>query len=54
MFISKKDLDNLESKLRAEFEEKFNGIIKEWNNHLEQTLRNWELKPRQKSKKVVD
>jgi len=54
MFISKKDLENLEGKLRAEFEEKFNGKIIEWSNHLEETLKNWELKPRQKAKKVVD
>lgn len=50
MFISKKDLDNLENKLRAEFD----GKIVEWNKNLEETLKNWELKPRQKSKKVVE
>lgn len=46
MFISKKDLDNLESKLREEF----NGTIKEILTKIEekQTL------PRQKTKKVVD
>lgn len=49
MFISKKDLDRLEEKLRAEF----NGKIVEWNRNLEETLRNWELKPRQTKKKSV-
>lgn len=54
MFISKKDLENLKEELRAEFEEKFNGKIVEWNNNLQETLKEWELKPRQKTKKVVD
>jgi hypothetical protein len=46
MFISKKDLDRLEEKLRAEF----NGKIVEINTLLE------ELKPktRQNTKKVVE
>lgn len=54
MFISKKDLENLENKIRQEYKEYFDGKIVEWNGHLEETLRNWELKPRQKTKKVVD
>lgn len=58
MFISKKDLENLETKIMAELDRKldrkFEGKIIEWNNNLQETLKNWELKPRQKTKKVVD
>jgi len=54
MFISKKDLDNLEIKLRQEYKEYFDGKIVEWNMHLQNTLKNPEEKPRQKTKKVVD
>ena len=44
MFISKKDLDILENKLRAEFD----GKIIEVKNALEETLKNWSISPKKK------
>jgi len=44
MFISKKDLETLENKLREEFD----GRIIEVKNALEQTLKNWTVAPKKK------
>ena len=48
MFISKKDLDNLENKIKEELRQEFDGRITEVKFYLEETLRNWTITPKKK------
>ena len=54
MFISKKDLENLETKLRHEYKEYFDGKIVEINEKLLNLSDKSPVGTRQKTKKVVD